>query len=65
MDKKTNRNKNQNRLFEIASDNFEEESLREDEKHTINKGNDNQDLRYNKDKNREELKKATNENQLR
>lgn len=65
MDKKTNRNKNQNRLFEIASDNFEEESLREDEKHTINKGNDNQDLRYNKDKNREEIKKATNENQLR
>lgn len=65
MDKKTNRNKNQNRLFEIASDNLEDESLREDEKHTINKGNDNQDLRYNKDKNREEIKKATNENQLR
>lgn len=59
-----------NNQLEKRSDNqvnnrFEEDNITEDKSHTINKGNENQDIRFNKDKNREEINKSTSENQLR
>lgn len=49
---------------DILDEDFERE-FEEDVDHTISKGNKNQDIRFNSNKNRKEIDNVTSENQLR